>query len=100
MKQSAPDPVPARSFTFSHGSGTMAKTLRRMRTAAFGAGVGAAMLFGATAVRAEVRPSAACGDPFANGSCTTTTQCAKYCRGTVGAGTGQCSSGCCYCIWF
>ena len=58
-----------------------------------------ALLFGAASLRAEVRPAAACSDPFANGSCTTTTQCAKYCQG-VGAGTGSCSSGCCWCIWF
>jgi hypothetical protein len=72
----------------------------KLRTTLFAAGVGAALAFGATAARADVRPQAACSDPFANGSCTTTSQCDKYCRGVVGAGTGQCSSGCCYCIWF
>lgn len=73
----------------------------RLRRVFFTGGVGGALLFGAAALRAEVRPEAACTDPFANGSCTTTEQCAKYCRGVVGAGTGSCSSrGCCYCIWF
>jgi hypothetical protein len=72
-------------------------TLRRWL---FAGGVGAALVFGAASLRAEVRPEAACGDPLANGSCTTTSACAKYCKGTVGAGTGQCSGGCCYCIWF
>jgi hypothetical protein len=74
--------------------------IRRMRAAVFTAGVGAAMLFGATAVRAEVSPTAACADPFADATCTTTAGCAKYCKGVVGAGTGQCNSGCCYCLWF
>ncbi len=75
--------------------------LIRLRTTLFAAGVGAALAFGATAARAEARPQAACSDPSANTTCTTTTQCAKYCRGVVGAGTGSCSgSGCCYCIWF
>jgi hypothetical protein len=74
--------------------------MTRLRMALFSAGVGAALAFGATAARAEVRPQAACSDPFANGSCTSTDQCAKYCRGVVGAGSGSCSQGCCYCIWF
>jgi hypothetical protein len=74
--------------------------METLRAAVFAGGVGAALAFGAASLRAEVRPAAACTDPFANGSCTTTDQCAKYCRGVVGAGTGQCSHGCCYCIWF
>lgn len=78
----------------------MTTTLKRLRTAVFAGGVGAALAFGATTLRADVNPAAACGDPLANGSCTTTTECAKYCRGVVGAGTGQCSNGCCWCIWF
>jgi hypothetical protein len=78
----------------------MTKTLRNLRATVFAGGIGAALVFGAAALRADVSPTAACGDPFANGSCTTTEQCAKYCRGVVGAGTGQCSSGCCWCIWF
>lgn len=78
----------------------MTRTLRRLRTALFTGGVGAALAFGAVTLRAEVSPTAACNEPFANGSCTSTDQCAKYCRGVVGAGTGQCSSGCCWCIWF
>ncbi|HYR12017.1 MAG TPA: hypothetical protein VEQ60_29805 [Longimicrobium sp.] len=78
----------------------MSKSITKVRSMFFSAGVGAALVFGAASLRAEVSPTAACGDPFANGSCTTTTACAKYCKGTVGAGTGQCSSGCCYCIWF
>jgi hypothetical protein len=77
----------------------MSKRLKAVRTTLFSAGVGAALVFGAASLRAEVRPAAACNDPFANGACTTTTQCAKYCQG-VGAGTGSCSSGCCWCIWF
>ena len=78
----------------------MPKSITNIRSMLFSAGVGAALLFGAASLRAEVSPTAACGDPFADGSCTTTTACAKYCKGTVGAGTGQCSNGCCYCIWF
>jgi hypothetical protein len=78
----------------------MSRSITKVRSMFFGAGVGAALLFGAASLRAEVRPAAACGDPFANGSCTTTSACAKYCKGVVGAGTGQCSGGCCYCIWF
>lgn len=78
----------------------MPKRLRTIQTMLFSAGVGAALVFGAASLRAEVRPAAACSDPFADGSCTTTTQCAKYCKGVVGAGTGSCSAGCCYCIWF
>ena len=78
----------------------MAARMTKLQRALFSGGVGAALVFGAVSLRAEVRPAAACGDPFANGSCTTTSACAKYCKGTVGAGTGQCSSGCCYCIWF
>lgn len=66
--------------------------------AAYALAVAATLVFGATAARAEARPSA-CGEFGANGSCTTTTGCAKLCKG-IGAGTGQCSSGCCYCIWF
>jgi hypothetical protein len=78
----------------------MPKSITKLRSTLFSAGVGAALVFGAASLRAEVSPTAACSDPFANGSCTTTSACAKYCKGTVGAGTGQCSSGCCYCIWF
>lgn len=78
----------------------MRKMLQGMRAILFTAGVGGALAFGAATLRADVSPTAACGEPFANGSCTSTDQCAKYCRGVVGAGTGQCSSGCCYCIWF
>ena len=78
----------------------MAGRMAKLRGVLFTGSVGAALVFGAAALRAEVRPEAACGDPFANGSCTTTSACAKYCKGTVGAGTGQCSRGCCYCIWF
>lgn len=78
----------------------MSGRMTRLRKGLYAGGVGAALLFGAASLRAEVRPAAACGDPFANGSCTTTSACAKYCKGTVGAGTGQCSGGCCYCIWF
>jgi hypothetical protein len=77
----------------------MMKTLRNLRAAVFAGGVGAALVFSAATLRADVSPTAACSDPFAT-SCTTTTACAKYCRGVEGAGTGQCSSGCCYCIWF
>ena len=78
----------------------MRTRLKTVRATLFGAGVGAALVFGAASLRAEVRPTAACADPLANGSCTTTAGCAKYCRGVVGAGTGSCSGGCCYCIWF
>jgi hypothetical protein len=78
----------------------MAGRMTKLRSVLFSAGVGASLVFGAASLRAEVRPAAACGDPFADGSCTTTSACAKYCKGVVGAGTGQCSSGCCYCIWF
>jgi hypothetical protein len=78
----------------------MRTMLRRTRMSMMGFAVLGALGFGASSALAEVRPEAACGDPFANGSCTTTSACAKYCKGTVGAGTGQCSSGCCYCIWF
>jgi hypothetical protein len=78
----------------------MPSTITTLRTTVFAAGVAAALAFGAATLRADVNPAAACSDPFANGSCTTTEQCAKYCRGVVGAGTGQCSSGCCWCIWF
>lgn len=78
----------------------MRTMLRRTRMSMMGFAVLAALGFGASSAVAEVRPEAACGDPFANGSCTTTSACAKYCKGSVGAGTGQCSSGCCYCIWF
>jgi hypothetical protein len=74
--------------------------LRRARAAVFAACVGAALAFGATSARADVSAASTCGDPLANGSCTSTNQCAKYCRGVVGAGTGACTSGCCYCIWF
>lgn len=78
----------------------MTRRLPKLRNLLFTGGVGAALLFGAASLRAEVRPAAACSDPFANGSCTTTEQCAKYCRGVVGAGSGSCSQGCCWCIWF
>lgn len=78
----------------------MTKTLKRLRATVFAGGIGAALAFGAATLRADVSPTAACGEPLANGSCTSTDQCAKYCRGVVGAGTGQCSSGCCWCIWF
>lgn len=71
-----------------------------MRATLFSTGVAAALLFGAASLRAEVRPAAACSDPFAEGSCTTTMGCTKHCRGVVGAGSGECSEGCCYCIWF
>lgn len=77
----------------------MTKTLKRLRATVFAGGVGAALAFGTAALRADVSPTAACTDPFAT-SCSTTTECAKYCRSVEGAGTGQCSSGCCYCIWF
>ena len=65
----------------------MAGKRRGIRTALFAGGVGAALVFGASAVRGEARVPA-CNDPFANGSCTTTSACAKYCKGVVGAGTG------------
>jgi hypothetical protein len=74
--------------------------MARLRGVLFTGSVAAALVFGAASLRAEVRPEAACGDPLANGSCTTTAGCAKYCKGVVGAGTGSCSGGCCYCIWF
>ena len=78
----------------------MRTMLRRARAPLTALAMLGALGFGASSALASVRPEAACGDPFANGSCTTTSACAKYCKGTVGAGTGQCSSGCCYCIWF
>lgn len=78
----------------------MRTMLHRMRISLAAAAVLGTLGFGASSAAAEVNPAAACADEFANGSCTTTSACAKYCKGTVGAGTGQCSSGCCYCIWF
>ena len=66
--------------------------------AAFAVAVAASLAFGANTARADVRVSS-CGEFGANGSCSTTTGCAKLCKG-LGAGTGQCSNGCCYCIWF
>jgi hypothetical protein len=78
----------------------MSGPMRKLRSVLFAGGVGAALVFGAGSLRAEVRPATDCGDPFANGSCTTTSACAKYCTDTLGAGTGHCSGGCCWCIWF
>lgn len=77
----------------------MTKTLKKLRAVVFAGGIGSALAFGTATLRADVSPTAACADPFAT-SCTTTAACAKYCRTVEGAGTGQCSSGCCYCIWF
>ncbi|HEX6040071.1 hypothetical protein [Longimicrobium sp.] len=74
-------------------------TLRRLRTAVFAGGVGAALAFGAATLRADVNPAAACLDTYASGSCTSTDQCATYCRGVQGAETGHCISGCCWCLW-
>jgi hypothetical protein len=78
----------------------MTGPMKRLRSVLFAGGVGAALVFGAASLRAEVRPAVECNDPFANGACTTTAQCAKFCQGVMGAGTGSCSRGCCWCIWF
>jgi hypothetical protein len=77
----------------------MIHRLKSVRTAVFAAGVGAALLFGATSVRAEARVPA-CTDPGAQGSCSTTAGCQKSCQFNYGASTGTCSSYCCYCMWF
>ncbi len=77
----------------------MVRTLRRLRAAVFAGGVGAALLFGATTARAEVR-GPACNDPGAEGSCTTQSGCQKSCQFNYGASTGTCSNYCCYCMWF
>ena len=77
----------------------MARTLRSIRGALFAGGVTGALFFGAITLRAEARVPA-CNDPFANGSCSTQSSCQKLCQTKFGAGTGSCSSYCCYCIWF
>ena len=77
----------------------MARTLRSIRGALFTGSVTGALLFGAITLRAEARVPA-CNDPFANGSCSTQSGCAKSCQFNYGAGTGSCSNYCCYCIWF
>lgn len=67
--------------------------------ALFALAISAALALGATdALRAAPAPSA-CNEPLADGTCTTQRQCEKFCTG-LGAGTGSCTSGCCYCIWF
>lgn len=76
----------------------MQKMFRRLRIALFTGGVGAALAFGAVTLQADVNPAAAC--ELADGRCASDGECAKFCRGVVGAGDGQCSDGCCYCIWY
>lgn len=76
----------------------MARKLRSLRTALF-AGVGAALLFGAGTVRAEVR-GPACSDFLADAACTTQSGCQKMCQTNFSAAGGSCSNYCCYCIWF
>ncbi|HEX6370006.1 MAG TPA: hypothetical protein VF006_13885 [Longimicrobium sp.] len=78
----------------------MRSMFRRTGIGLAAAAVMGSLGFGTSSAMAQVRLAAACGDPLADGSCTTTSACARYCKGTVGAGTGQCSGGCCYCIWF
>ena len=77
----------------------MTGVVSRVRAAVFAACTCAALVFGATSARAEVR-APACNDPFAETSCSTTSGCAQTCQFKFGAGSGSCSQGCCYCIWF
>ena len=75
----------------------MRTTLRRTRASLLGVAVMAALGFGASSAMADVSPTAACPNP--DSWCTITSDCPGYCK-AIGAGTGQCSRGCCYCIWF
>lgn len=73
---------------------------RTLRDAGIALGVAASLAFGAAqALQASPAARAACGDRYAQGTCTTDAGCNKYCVNTLGAAGGSCaeSTGCCYC---
>lgn len=68
-----------------------------LRGAVLTLAAGAALAFGATTALA--RPAAACADPNAVGTCTTTSDCRKICNRLSNGLIPDCDTGasCCYC---